>query len=51
MPLAQGKSKKVISKNIAHLREKGYPADQSAAIAYSEAGMSNTKKKSNKKNK
>lgn len=45
MPLMQGKSKKAISSNIAHLRKKGYPPAQSAAIAYSEAGLSKSDKK------
>lgn len=48
MPLKQGKSQKAISSNIEHLINKGYPPRQSAAIAYSEAGMSRKKKKEKK---
>ncbi len=44
MPLAKGKSKKVISSNIAELRNSGYPEKQSVAIAMSEAGKSKPKK-------
>lgn len=44
MPLKKGKSKEVISDNIAELRRSGRPADQAAAIAYSEAGKSKAKK-------
>lgn len=49
MPLKKGKSKKVISKNIGELIGAGYPSKQAAAIAYSEAGKSNRKKKAKKK--
>lgn len=44
MPLKQGKSQEAISSNIGHLIGKGYPGKQAAAIAYSEAGESNSKK-------
>jgi hypothetical protein len=40
MPLAPGKSKAVISKNISELMHTGkYPQKQAVAIAISEAGM------------
>ncbi len=48
MPLKKGKSKKIISENIAELRNSGRPEKQSIAIALSEAGLS---KKKNKKKK
>jgi len=37
MPLAPGKSKKVISENIAELRRSGRPEDQAVAIAFRNA--------------
>lgn len=49
MPLHAGKSQKVVSSNIKKLREEGYPQKQSIAIALSEAGLSNKKKKAQKK--
>ncbi|HEY5236564.1 MAG TPA: hypothetical protein VIJ14_10325 [Rhabdochlamydiaceae bacterium] len=45
MPLKKGKSKKVISENIAELRNSGRPEKQSIAIAFSEAAKSKKKKK------
>ena len=50
MPLKKGKSKKVISENIAELRHSGRPEKQAVAIAMSEAGLSkkNKRKKSKK---
>lgn len=45
MPLKSGKSKEVISKNIATEVRAGKPKDQSIAIALSKAGMSIPKKK------
>lgn len=45
MPLKKGKSKKVIGENIRELRHSGKPEKQSIAIAMSEAGKSNKKKK------
>ena len=45
MPLLPGKSKKVISKNIATEIRAGKPPKQAAAIAYSVAGKSRKKKK------
>lgn len=37
MPLKKGKSKKIISGNIAELQRSGRPQKQAVAIAYSEA--------------
>ena len=48
MPLKKGKSKKIISENIAELQQSGYPPKQSIAIAYSE---SHEKKNAKKKKK
>lgn len=44
MPLKKGKSKKVISENIAELQRSGYPPKQSVAIAYSESRRGKKKK-------
>lgn len=49
MPLSKGKSKAVISGNIAELVRSGRPQKQAVAIAMREAGMSRTKKKPSKK--
>jgi hypothetical protein len=49
MPLVKGKSKKVISGNIAELRNSGYPEKQAVAIAFSEAGKGKPKRKKKKK--
>jgi hypothetical protein len=35
MPLKKGKSKKVLSENIAEMRRSGHPEKQSVAAAYS----------------
>jgi len=45
MPLKKGRSKKVISENIAELIRSGYPKDQAVAIAYNKVGLSRKKKK------
>ena len=45
MPLKKGKSKKVISSNIAELERSGRKPDQAIAIAFSKAGKSKKKKK------
>lgn len=37
MPLKKGKSKRIISENIAELQRSGRPQNQALAIAYSEA--------------
>jgi hypothetical protein len=40
MPLEKGKSKKVISRNIAEMRRSGHPEKQSVAAALNEARKS-----------
>lgn len=45
MPLKAGKSKKVISENIATEVRSGRPQKQAIAIAFSKAGKSNQKSK------
>jgi hypothetical protein len=46
MPLVKGKTQKVVSTNISHLRKKGYPEKQAVAIAISESNKSKNNKKS-----
>lgn len=43
MPLAKGKSKKTISKNIAEMERAGHPHKQSIAAALSQARKSGAK--------
>ncbi|HUT64424.1 MAG TPA: hypothetical protein VMZ04_10770 [Anaerolineae bacterium] len=45
MPLAKGKSKKAISRNVSELMHSGRPQKQAVAIAMSEAGKSRKKKR------
>jgi len=45
MPLKKGRSKKVISSNIAEMRRSGYPEKQAVAAAYRSAGKSRRKKR------
>lgn len=45
MPLQKGRSKKVISHNIATEIREGYPRDQAVAIAMRKAGKARKRKK------
>lgn len=45
MPLAKGKSKKTVSKNISKLVHEGRPQNQAIAISMSEAGKGKKNKK------
>lgn len=49
MPLKKGKSKKIISENIAELQRSGRPQKQAVAIAYSEAREGKKRAKKNNK--
>lgn len=48
MPLKKGKSKAIISDNIAELQRSGRPQRQAVAIAYSEAREGKKKSKKGK---
>lgn len=48
MPLKKGKSKRVISQNIAMMMHEGRPQKQAIAIAMREAGMSKMHKRMKK---
>lgn len=43
MPLAKGRSKKVIAKNIKEMEKAGHPKNQSVAAALNEARQSGAK--------
>lgn len=45
MPLKKGKSKKILSENIAEMIRAGHPKDQAVAAAYSVQRKSKAKKK------
>lgn len=49
MPLKKGKSKEVVSYNIAELMDSGYPRKQAVAIALSESRRNDRKNKKSKK--
>jgi hypothetical protein len=48
MPLKQGKSKKIISYNVAEMMSAGHSKGQSIAAAYRKAGKSKVKRGKNK---
>jgi hypothetical protein len=47
MPLVEGSTNSVISKNMRELVKSGYSKKQAAAIAYSQAGRGRRKRKKN----
>jgi len=48
-PLREGKSRKVISENIAEMIRAGHPSDQASAAAYEKAGKGRRARRRSKK--